>query len=110
VHGRRKAEIVARAEQTVATALAGLDTDGLDLRVVVTTDAPARALIERSAFADLLVVSSHGRGGFQGLVLGSVSLQCARHARCPVTVVRPELASRDADAGRSASGVCAGSR
>ena len=82
--------MVTRAEETVAAALRDLDTEGLDIRVVVTTDEPARALIDRSAFADLLVVGSRGRGGFRGLVLGSVSLRCALHASCPVTVVGPE--------------------
>ena len=90
VHLHPKTEIVARAEETVAAALRDLDTEGLDVRVVVTTDEPARALIDQGAFADLLVVGSRGRGGFRGLVLGSVSLRCALHARCPVTVIRPE--------------------
>lgn len=88
-----KLEIVTRAEETVAAALRDLDTDGLDVRVVVSTDEPARALIDQGAFADLLVVGSRGRGGFHGLVLGSVSLRCALHARCPVTVVHPEPVS-----------------
>ena len=92
VHLHPKTEILARAEETVAAALRDLDTEGLDVRVVVTTDEPARALLDQGEFADLLVVGSRGRGGFRGLVLGSVSLRCALHARCPVTVVRPEPA------------------
>lgn len=47
----------------------------------------ARALVDQARGADLLVVGSRGRGGFTGLVLGSVSQQCAHHATCPVTIV-----------------------
>lgn len=57
-------------------------------RLVVADRRPAHALVERARNADLLVVGSRGRGGFMGLVLGSVSAQCAQHASCPVVIVR----------------------
>lgn len=54
----------------------------------------ADVLVAEAQGADLLVVGSRGLGGFKGLLLGSVSQQCAHHATCPVAIVpngdRPE--------------------
>ena len=49
----------------------------------------AKDLVDASIGADLLVVGSRGLGGFSGLLLGSVSQQCALHAHCPIVIVRP---------------------
>lgn len=48
----------------------------------------AAVLLRAAENADLLVVGSHGLGGFAGLLLGSVSTQVLHHAPCPVLVLR----------------------
>ena len=51
-------------------------------------DLPVQALLEASDAADLLVLGARGTGGFEGLLLGSVSERVAQLATRPVAVVR----------------------
>jgi nucleotide-binding universal stress UspA family protein len=69
--------------------------DGVTVTPVpLQSQVPAFGLLGQAAGADLLVLGSRGRGGFTGLLLGSVSTQCVHHATCPVVVVKlPETTS-----------------
>jgi nucleotide-binding universal stress UspA family protein len=60
----------------------------IEIERIVKQGGAAHVLLEAADGADLLVVGSRGRGGFTGLLLGSVSHQVASHAPCPVVVVR----------------------
>lgn len=67
---------------------------------------PAEEIIRLAdeAYADLVVIGTHGRSGIERLLLGSVSERVVRHAGCPVLVMRPkrEPASPEAEAGAEA--------
>jgi nucleotide-binding universal stress UspA family protein len=62
----------------------------VDVAPIAVEDGPAKALLDASRDADLLVVGSHGHG-LSGLFLGSVSLECAQHAACPVLIYRASV-------------------
>ena len=82
-------EAVAYAEGLVSDMIAKLkNPEAVEIEPVIVNDRrPASALLKRAQDASLLVVGSRGRGGFAGLLLGSVSQQCASHATCPVVIL-----------------------
>jgi nucleotide-binding universal stress UspA family protein len=80
----------AEAERVVDEALArtGADaSEAIEIESAAVEGPPAETLIEVARGAELLVVGSRGHGGFVGLLLGSVSQQCAQHPPCPLVIV-----------------------
>jgi nucleotide-binding universal stress UspA family protein len=82
-------EIRDAAAATLNAALRELipETEPVEIEPRLVEGRVAAALVDESRRADLLVVGSRGYGGFTGLLLGSVSQQCAHHAACPVVIV-----------------------
>ncbi|GAA3458668.1 universal stress protein [Saccharothrix longispora] len=76
----------------LAERLAGWQEKYPDVAVqrVVVRERPARALVDIARDAQLLVVGTHGLGGFAGMLLGSTSQALIHHAPCPLAVVRPK--------------------
>jgi len=78
-------QLLARGRQLVA---AELHDTGVAARPVVGDGFAPDVLVRHSVRADLLVLGSRGRNSLASLLLGSTSDHCARHAACPVLIVR----------------------
>ena len=72
-------------EQVVSDVLDPDAREGVEVAAVEGN--PADVLHDESRGAGVVVVGSRGRGGFTGLLLGSVSQRVAQHAACPVVIV-----------------------
>jgi nucleotide-binding universal stress UspA family protein len=86
-----------QADQLLAALVGEVEEQvgGVEVRRTVVEDRhPAKALVELSADADLLVVGSRGRGAFSEMLLGSVSHAAVLHAVCPVVVVPSQRGER----------------
>ncbi|TWD84592.1 nucleotide-binding universal stress UspA family protein [Kribbella amoyensis] len=74
----------------VAESVAGAAADHPEVRwqTRLISGQAGRAILVAAQSANLVVVGSRGRGGFAGLLLGSVSQSVLHHAHCPVAIVR----------------------
>jgi nucleotide-binding universal stress UspA family protein len=76
----------AKLTQIIAEVVPEAERDHVTAKVV--PGHPSKVLLEETSGDDLLVVGSRGRSAFEELIFGSTSDHCARHAPCPVVVVR----------------------
>jgi nucleotide-binding universal stress UspA family protein len=83
-------EVRQNAQDVIDRAMAKVDelAPGVTVTGETTEQTPGPALVAAAKGADMLVVGSRGLGGFEGLLMGSVSQYCTRHAPCSVVVVR----------------------
>jgi nucleotide-binding universal stress UspA family protein len=90
VFGVDPSVVQSAADKTLAESLAGWQERYPEVTVqrVVEFERPVRHLLDQAERAQLVVVGSHGRGGFAGMLLGSVSTAVAQEARVPVIVAR----------------------
>lgn len=88
-------EAVARhlLQGTVEQALSA--EEAADVEQLLLHRPAAAGLLETVRTDDLLVLGERGRGGFERLLLGSVSRQCAEHAPCPVIIVPTRMRNLD---------------
>ena len=75
-------------EEVLSERLSGWQERYPDVAIdkIVVSDRPSPRLLEHGQAAQLVVVGSHGRGGFLGMLLGSVSQAVVHSARVPVIV------------------------
>jgi nucleotide-binding universal stress UspA family protein len=69
----------------------GATKTGIDVEVLIEHGQPAHQILTRAAAlpADVIVMGTHGAGGFEHLMLGSVAEKVVRKATCPVFTVPP---------------------
>jgi nucleotide-binding universal stress UspA family protein len=90
IHDGDVIAIVAEKVLTEAVAeAAGQQDEHVEIRKSVVHGHPAEVLLEAAIGAQMLVVGRRGHGTYAGILLGSVSRHCVKHAPCPVLVVPP---------------------
>jgi nucleotide-binding universal stress UspA family protein len=90
LHARADGEPLDQATAAVATAAAHLSELGVTAAGAVVTDRPVDAILAEAATWDaaMIVLATHGRGGLDRLVHGSVAAEVLHRSTVPVFLVR----------------------
>ena len=80
-------EAETEAGSTVTTAVSRLRAEGVDASGAIVNGSPFFAISEATQPGDLLILTSHGRGGVRRWLLGSVAEKLVREANVPVMLV-----------------------
>jgi nucleotide-binding universal stress UspA family protein len=65
----------------------------IKVRQIVEIGVPYKAIVEKAEeeHVDMIIMSTHGRSGFDHMVIGSVTEKVVRRATCPVLSIRPAV-------------------
>lgn len=102
--------VIDRLRAELDSFVAPARTPDVPLRTVVQEGAPVTRILKeaKELGADLIVMGTHGVGGFERWVLGSVAEKVLRKAPCPVlTVTKAKAEPFPPDPGRFCEVVCA---
>lgn len=88
-----------RAETVLGAAAEQLRGHTGEISYVTAEGDSVGVLVDASAHAELVVVGARGRGGFLGLLRGSVATALPAHAQCPTLVVPTAEQHSDDEAG-----------
>jgi len=95
---------VAAATAYLAPVAVRLANAGLEVMPEVRIDSPAESIQTEGQSVDLVILATHGRGGFDRLRHGSVAEQTMRHLAAPLLLVRaPDNVRSDAPSGSVAT-------
>ena len=77
-------------EQYLAAKAGELEAQGHDVETELWDEPPAEGILDTASAKeiDLIIMSTHGRGGLARWTFGSVADKVARHSPCPVLLVR----------------------
>lgn len=79
------------AQEHLAHLARALEKRRIPIQTMLASGSPHQVIVgaAKKVGADLIVMSTHGRGGFSHLFMGSVAEKVVRSASCPVLTVRP---------------------